>query len=858
MPSPVHPKVAPGGSPAGAGPPLPLAPRRMPRRGRRLQRWLALGVCLLLLPLAARGQTPAPGGGAAPAQPGQSANTPNVVLQLDVQGTVHTTRGELLSHVASRVGEPLRSDVVTRDIKNLFALGYFRQVRAEAVPVPGKGYILRFVVKERPRIVAVELQGNTRINNKDLFKHVSVAVGSYYDKSATEKSADGIRAAYRQKGYLKIKVTPERKPIDPYDERLVFRIQESPKMYITRIRVHGTHVFTALEIKRMMDSEEVDCFDWIDDSGIFDEDKVNHDLQTIVSRYLERGYVRVFIAKPKVKLIDNPEYSRITVDLNITEGAQYFTGKIDITGDILGDKQRLLDAMGLKPGGVFNALQQNRDTFLLRELYQEQGYAFVQVRPDVHINDETKIVDVTYHITKGVKAYIGRIEFEGNKETRDYVMRREFTIQENQLYNGRELRKSQQNLEALGYFAPGSIHLETEPRKVNNVLDVVTKVKESQTGTLQAQVGYSDQSGVTLATSVSKGNFLGRGETVRASVQWSQRGTTQDISSDFIEPHLFGTDYSSDSSVAYRTIQDQTQLNRGTFTETFLSQGFGHPIIGPLKLNLALSGLVRRFQDPEEPEVRLHTLTTSLIYDTVNNPVFPSDGSNITLSLAQVGGETLGGTTEYRRYRFLAQRFYSLNENNTVIVMGRTRLGWLQQVGNNLIPPEDRFRLGGINSLRGYRYNEVGGPSGQLAHQVNGVNRLQLDDQGHPVLDATGQPAVQLVDQRTLGLDETALQNLRGGGTMERLFNLELIFPLAGNNFRGVVFYDAGQVNAEHQQYAILHEHEPGFFDLLQSVGVGVRIITPLGVFRFEYGQKLRVRRNESPGEFDFTIGTLF
>ena len=92
----------------------------------------------------------------------------------------------------------------------------------------------------------------------------------------------------------------------------------------------------------------------------------------------------------------------------------------------------------------------------------------------------------------------------------------------------------------------------------------------------------------------------------------------------------------------------------------------------------------------------------------------------------------------------------------------------------------------------------------------------------------------------------------------ERLVNLELIFPLAGNNVRGVVFYDAGQVNAEHDQYVILGAEEPGFFDMLQSVGFGVRMITPLGVFRFEYGIKLKVRPNESPNQFDFTIGTLF
>jgi outer membrane protein assembly factor BamA len=114
------------------------------------------------------------------------------------------------------------------------------------------------------------------------------------------------------------------------------------------------------------------------------------------------------------------------------------------------------------------------------------------------------------------------------------------------------------------------------------------------------------------------------------------------------------------------------------------------------------------------------------------------------------------------------------------------------------------------------------------------------------------------VDKRTIGLNEQQLARLQSGGIQQRLFNLELLFPLAGDNIRGVVFYDAGQVNAEPIQYSLLNEHEPTFFELRQSYGFGIRMITPMGVFRFEYGVKLNPRRRESPDKFDFTISTLF
>jgi outer membrane protein insertion porin family len=832
--SPTPAQVAPGAEPAPAAQPPAAQAAPVPQGGSR------------------------PGVAPAPVVPQGGGQTPAVIVDIQFQGTVNTSTGELLTNLASRVGGPLDAVQVTRDIKTLFGLGYFQQVRAEAEEVPGHGFILRFVVKEKPRVVAVALQGNTQLNDKDLFKEITIEVGSFYSKSLAEENADKIRAAYRNKGYLKVKVTPQAEQVDEYSYRLVFHIEESPRLYITDIRVRGSHVFTEQEILRMMQSAEVDCFDWITDSGVFNEDKVNQDLQIIAARYLEIGYVRLFIEKPKVTLITGPDYSRIVVELNITEGAQYFTGKVDVTGDILGDKQTLLDALGLQSGTVFNALQQNRDTFALREIYQEQGYAFVQVNPDLRINDETHIVDVNYQVVRGDKAYIGRIDFQGNRETRDYVMRREFSVQENELYNGRKLRESQQRLNALGFFVPGSLDVSTEPRTVDNVLDVVTKVEEAQTGTLQAQLGYSDQSGVTLATTISKGNFRGRGQTLRGSISVSQRGVTQDISSDFIEPHLFDSDFSSDSSVAFRRVEDQTELNRGVFKEIFGSQGFGHPIIGPLRVNLALAVLNRKFDEPDINSVRLRTFTTSLIYDTVNHPIFPTAGSNITLAVSQIGGPLLRGSTEYRRYRIRAQRFISLNESGSLIATGRLRLGWLQQVGHNVIPAEERFRLGGITTLRGYQFNEVGGPYGSLERSLNTVSSVELNDLGQPVLDSTGNPILVNIDKRTLGLPESTLENLRGGGIMERLLNLELLFPLAGNNIRGLLFYDAGQVNAESIQYQILKADEPGFFDVLQSVGTGVRMITPLGVFRFEYGIKLKRQPGESGSAFDFTIGTLF
>ena len=787
----------------------------------------------------------------------QPPPTPNIVVEIRVEGYSQVETGLILSNLSSRIGEPLDRNKVTRDIKAIFELGYFQDVRAFAEEIPGQGIRIVFTIEEKPRVTAITLEGIHRLSSSNLDKALTVKVGSVYNPSDVERMVEGLRQEYRNKGYFSVHISTRLEKTSDRQYTVVVAVQETSRVYVTDIRTRGNAVFSELEIRRFMQTAEVDCFDWVNDSGVLDEQKVNADMQAVAAQYLSIGYIRLFIEKPDVRIKHNPEYSRVSVMLTMREGDQYFTGALDIVGDILGDKQKLLDALRLKTGEPYNPFNQNQDAFNLSQIYQEQGYAFVRVVPDARINDETKIVDVTYRITRGEKAYIGRIEIQGNRETRDFVVRREFEVRENELYNGLLLRQSQQNLNKLGYFKPG-LAVNQEPTEVGNVLDMVTKLDEAQTGSFQAQLGYSEQTQLSVALSLSKGNLLGRGQTLRLRAEAGQRGVRQNYTVDFIEPHLLESDISSDSSVGYRNLQDLTELSRGDYEEIRLSQGFGFPFFRVFRLTFTLEGINRNFDTQAIDSQQLRSFTPAFSYNSVNHPVFPSDGSEIVVSASQVGGQILGGTTEFRRYRLRMQRFYALNENSTFVLMGRARFGWLEQVSDNVIPPEERFRLGGISTVRGYNFLDIGGPYGRLEQDLNGVKVPLLDENGDPLVDSRGDPVSTKIDKRTVGLTDAELDELEGGGITERLFNVELLFPLAGDNVRGVVFYDAGQVNAERRQYELLGETEPDFFDLKQSVGMGIRLITPLGVFRFEYGVKLTRSSGETPDKFDFTISSLF
>ena len=330
-----------------------------------------------------------------------SAQETGVVVDIRVEGASQLERGQILSRLRSQPDEPLRLNDVTEDIKDIYRLGLFQNVIAEVEKVPGKGVILIFRVEEKPLISSIKLVGNFIVTSSSLTNLLKVKVGNTYSKRLVENNLEIVREEYRKKGYFKVRVSSR---IERYSEKsfgLFIIVEETPRLYITKIRTHNNKIFSELEIQRTMSSAEVDCFSWITDSGVFDERKINQDLQAVSAKYLTNGYIRLLIDKPRVKLVHNREFSRISVDLDFTEGEQYFTGSVDIAGDILGKKADLMDKLELKKGDVYDPFKQNRDRFRLNQSYQEQGYAFVRVSLDAKIDDNSKLVDVVYRIVKG-------------------------------------------------------------------------------------------------------------------------------------------------------------------------------------------------------------------------------------------------------------------------------------------------------------------------------------------------------------------------------------------------------------------------------------------------------------------------
>ena len=797
------------------------------------------------------------------AQTTGSAGLSASIAEIEIKGTSELESSQIMFLIESQVGDILDRKIIRRDIHAIYKMKLFEDVQAEVEELDEgesgiKSYLLRYLVKERPRLAEVKLKGVLLVERTVIEEKMTLLQYDPYDPEKIELNEQIILEHYRSEGYPRVSVNSIIETVEADADnagerfRVIFEMNEAPRVYLTDIYVSGTKYYSELEIKRFILSSEIDCVSWANQSGLFREEMINQDLSVITQHYLKKGYIKVFVDKPEVTLIHNPDYSRVDVRLNITEGDQYFIGKIEVSGDVLGDQEILKEDLLLEEGEIYNPFLQNRDRSGISEIYHEQGYAFVRVIPETVINEETKIVDVTFRVVKGEKAYIGRLEIAGNVETRDHVIRREFEVQEEELFNGKKLLRSQQNINRLGFFQSGVL-LERSPRdQENNMLDILARLKETQTGTFQAQMGYSDFSGFSGGVTISKGNLLGTGRTLRFSAQFAEQSVQQKFDATLIDPRLFDSQVSGSIFSSRSKLEDSTEFERGIITENNYGFSLGMPLyFRDLRFGTQISALDRLFS-ASDTDLFKRSVSPSLTYNTVNHPVFPSAGIKTSIRMIQTG-TPFGGNIRLREYQLQYQQFWALNKDNTFILMAKGRLGLLQEQGSSPIPSEDRYRLGGIDSVRGHNYFNISGPYGSIEQRNNIAYRVITDELGYQ--------QTRTYDSRTVGLNSSELQELKSGGISERLFNLELLFPLSQdeNSFvRGVLFMDAGNVNAESRQYQLLGETEPEFFDLRKSAGFGVRVITPMGVLRFEYGSKLDKRPSETPDRFEFTVSGLF
>ncbi len=455
------------------------------------------------------------------------------VSRLNVKGNRRIEKDAILGVMQTREGEMVNPARLREDLKAIYKMGYFTDVKIDISDTP-EGVILTVLVTEKPAIKEIITKGNHKVKRDKIVEVMDLKPFSVASESAIRESINKIQNMYREKGYYEVHITYELVPVTNTEVNLVLHIDEGGKMAIKEINFEGNEHAKAKELRDVMETKEKSWLfvtNWITGAGKLTKDILERDAEKISSYYYNHGFIKAKVAEPKIDI--KGKYIYITIP--IQEGPQYQVGKIDIQGDLIDDKEKILEKIEIPKKKIYSREVLQTDITTLSDLYADKGYANADVTPLIKEDDQALKVDVTFDIHQGNKVYFERIDIAGNVKTRDKVIRRELRVYEQELFNATNLKESIKNLRRLEYFE--DVNFGTSPGSSPDHMNLKITVKERPTGTFGVGAGYSTQDRLVGMVEVSQNNLFGRGQQVK--IQGIIGSISHRFRASFTEPYLF-------------------------------------------------------------------------------------------------------------------------------------------------------------------------------------------------------------------------------------------------------------------------------------------------------------------------------
>lgn len=737
--------------------------------------------------------------------------------EVSVVGTRRVEQSAVKGVIGVKPGVAVGLDAIDRDLRAIFALGRFNDVTAE-VEERGGVKVLVYRLVERPLVREIRYEGNKELKLDKLKPLVTIRTPEIYNPAGVDKSLAALRKAYAEEGYYAAQISPKLVVNDDNEATLTFDVKEGEKVLIGTIRFEGNRVLSDSQLKKVMQTKERWLLSWLTGRGTYKEEVLQVDLEALADQYYDIGYVQVKVKKPITTIAADGKTMEVFIE--IEEGEQFRVGETDFQGDLLKSREETAALTKLRSGDVFSRKQLRADVFALNDLYADHGYAYVNVSPLTHIEPEKKIVNLVFDIEQGIQVHIDRINIRGNSKTRDKVIRREMKLVEGDLYSASNLKESRRKVNNLGFF--DEVNVTTEKGSDEAKMDLNVEVKERPTGTFSLGFGYSSVDQFIGQGSITQENFLGRALKLNLSGAFGSSSTSYQIG--VTDPYFLDRNLTLGFDL-YKTSRDWTDFSKDA---TGGNLKFGFPIKDNLRAFFLYKYEAKEIYDvdpnasfiirEQQGTSTLSSLTSTLRRDTTDYRLDPTTGSVSELSLEYAG---LGGTEKFVRYDLDHRIFYPFKWGTVFSLRGH--LGYVQEIGGEEIPIDERYFLGGLNSLRGFEPRRVGP---RLARSTAVVD------------PATGTIIGQVEEFDYFG------------GNKAAYFNAEYLFPIFKElGLKGVLFYDLGNAWSEDEDYLT---------DLRSSVGGGIRWFSPMGPLRLEWGYNLDPKEAEPQSDFQFSIGRFF
>ncbi len=720
------------------------------------------------------------------------------VNKIEIQGLKRIEEGAVRAKISQKIGEPISQDKINEDIKSIFKMGYFDDVRVEIETFEG-GVQLIYVIKEKPTIIKVEFQGNKEFEDSKLKEKITITSGAIADVVLIQDNASKLKKFYEEEGYWIANIVPVTKKVSENEITLTYQINEGPKIKIKKIIIEGNKHISSSKIKKVMETKEWWLLSFITSSGYYKKDQMESDVEKIKNLYFNNGYIKMVVAEPEITV--NREKKGMTIVIRVAEGDQYRVSSVIFTGNKVYDDETVRKKISIEPNSVFNKALLEKDMQAISNLYTEKGYALASVTPDLIPDEKNKTVQVTLNIAEGEKYRIGKIEVSGNTKTRDKVIRREIRFDEGDIFDSSKLKRSYERISNLNFFE--TVDIVPKPRYEEKTVDLDVKVKERPTGFFSIGGGYSSVDKFIGTADITQGNLFGKGEFLNIKGQLGGTSSLYEVS--FKDPWFLDTPTAFTTGL-YKTSRNYTEYDKKAYG---FFVGFDKSLAEYWRAALSYNfenAEITNIAQGASPIVTdqagtntTSSITPSIVRDTRDNFLDPSRGSRSALSFTFAG---LGGSNAFIKTEADSAWYFPLGPTT---VMFRGRVGYATGIFNKELPLYDRFYVGGIYTVRGIGFGQAG-----------------------PKDPATGDPI---------------------GGTEELIFNTENIFPILPEmKLKGVVFFDAGSSFQSFQNFG----------SLTYTTGFGFRWISPVGPVRIEWGYNISKKPGQSQSKFDFAFGSFF
>src|ERR1051326_8279518 len=448
---------------------------------------------------------------AAPAGAQPAASRPIIIKDLIVQGNRRVQEAVILGRIQSKPGSSFSPSQLSEDVRNVFALGFFDDVRTRGDDFEG-GVKLTFEGVERPFVRDVEFAGNRRISSDTLREKIDLKLGSVYNPVDVQRAREKLKDHYEEEGYFEVQISPETESFPDGDVKVVFAIGEGRRITIDKIVIRGNKGLSAGKVKDAMQVQERQYFIL---RGTLQRQKLDEDVERIISVYNDHGFVQARVESTDVKV--DRDNALVTITIQVVEGPQYKVGKVEMTGITLLPPEEVRRQIKFKTGDVFSRTKVREAIRSITDLYSAIGHASADVNPRTEQIPSPPTMDVIFEINEGPSVYVERINIVGNVRSQDKILRREIPLEEGELFTLQKMQRAKQRLINLGFFE--TVNVTTAPGADKTKIIVNVDVVERPTGLFAIGGGFSSVDSFLGSIDVSQRNFLGRGWEVSARIR---------------------------------------------------------------------------------------------------------------------------------------------------------------------------------------------------------------------------------------------------------------------------------------------------------------------------------------------------